>query len=160
MAYSCMAASCHGLHFMNIATQECNLKRLSIPSRRFQGVSPSLWASNGFQGHLKRELSANTYLVSSSRCSNTIAKFTNLPEKVKEKVIEFDFKEYLRSKAMAVNEALDRAVPLRYPERIHEAMRYSLLAGGKRVRPVLCISACELVGGTEEVAMPTACAMR
>jgi len=159
MAYSCMAASCHGLHFMNIATQECNLKRLSIPSRRFQGVSPSLWASNGFQGHLKRELSANTYLVSSSRCSNTIAKFTNLPEKVKEKVIEFDFKEYLRSKAMAVNEALDRAVPLRYPERIHEAMRYSLLAGGKRVRPVLCISACELVGGTEEVAMPTACAM-
>ncbi|CAN0911979.1 Geranylgeranyl pyrophosphate synthase, chloroplastic [Linum grandiflorum] len=38
-------------------------------------------------------------------------------------------------------------------------MRYSLLAGGKRVRPVLCLAACELVGGTEPMAMPAACAV-
>ncbi|KAF7828815.1 geranylgeranyl pyrophosphate synthase, chloroplastic-like [Senna tora] len=38
-------------------------------------------------------------------------------------------------------------------------MRYSLLAGGKRVRPILCIAACELVGGREETAMPAACAV-
>nr|ACA21461.1 geranylgeranyl diphosphate synthase 5 [Picea abies]ACN40538.1 unknown [Picea sitchensis] len=158
MAYSGMAASYHGLHFMTIATQECSLKRGSIPSRRFHGVPTSLWSSNGFQGHLKRQLSAYTFLVSSSRCSSTIAQLANLREEVKE-VIKFDFKEYLLSKAMAVNEALDRAVQLRYPEKIHEAMRYSLLAGGKRVRPVLCIAACELVGGTEKLAMPTACAM-
>ncbi|GKU99095.1 hypothetical protein SLEP1_g11988 [Rubroshorea leprosula] len=38
-------------------------------------------------------------------------------------------------------------------------MRYSLLAGGKRVRPVLCLAACELVGGQESAAMPAACAV-
>ena len=37
--------------------------------------------------------------------------------------------------------------------------RYSLLAGGKRIRPALCLAACELVGGSIEQAMPTACAM-
>nr|QGZ00535.1 geranyl diphosphate synthase [Pinus massoniana] len=159
MAYSAMAASCHCLHFMNTASQECNLKRASIKPRRFPGLSSSLWRSNGFQAHLKRGLSAYRDLVSSSRCSNTNAQLANLSGQVKEKATEFDLKEYMRSKAISVNEALDRAVPLRYPEKIHEAMRYSLLAGGKRVRPILCIAACELVGGTEEMAMPTACAM-
>lgn len=62
-------------------------------------------------------------------------------------------------KATAVNKALDLAVPLLQPEKIHEAMRYSLLAGGKRVRPVLCIAACELVGGDPSAAMPAACAV-
>jgi geranylgeranyl diphosphate synthase, type II len=37
--------------------------------------------------------------------------------------------------------------------------RYSLLAGGKRVRPALCLAAAELVGGSVEQAMPSACAM-
>lgn len=62
-------------------------------------------------------------------------------------------------KANSVNKALDYAVSLRDPQKIHEAMRYSLLAGGKRVRPVLCIAACELVGGDESKAMPSACAV-
>ncbi|RLN28691.1 geranylgeranyl pyrophosphate synthase 7, chloroplastic-like [Panicum miliaceum] len=70
-----------------------------------------------------------------------------------------DFKHYMASKAAAVNEALDRALPLRHPERLHESMRYSLLAGGKRVRPVLAIAACELVGGDEAAAAPVACAV-
>lgn len=39
------------------------------------------------------------------------------------------------------------------------ACRYSLLAGGKRVRPCLCLAACEAVGGRINQAMPTACAM-
>lgn len=39
------------------------------------------------------------------------------------------------------------------------ALRYSLLAGGKRVRPALCLAACQLVGGSIEQAMPTACAV-
>lgn len=72
---------------------------------------------------------------------------------------EFDFKAYMLSKAEVVNRALDLAVPLEYPDRIHEAMRYSLLAGGKRIRPALCIAACELVGGDETLAMPAACAV-
>ena len=37
--------------------------------------------------------------------------------------------------------------------------RYSLLAGGKRIRPALCLAACELVGGDLEKAIPSACAM-
>lgn len=71
----------------------------------------------------------------------------------------FDFKLYMGSQAKAVHAALDAAVPLAYPESVTEAMRYSLLAGGKRVRPVLCIAACELVGGVASDAMPTACAL-
>lgn len=38
-------------------------------------------------------------------------------------------------------------------------MRYSLMAGGKRLRPILCLATCELMGGTVEMAMPTACAL-
>lgn len=71
----------------------------------------------------------------------------------------FDFKSYMLQKAASVNQALDSAVSLREPAKIHEAMRYSLLAGGKRVRPVLCLAACDLVGGNESAAMPAACAV-
>ncbi|GAV92099.1 polyprenyl_synt domain-containing protein, partial [Cephalotus follicularis] len=71
----------------------------------------------------------------------------------------FDFKAYMFQKANSINQALDAAVSLRDPEKIHESMRYSLLAGGKRVRPVLCIAACELVGGLQSMAMPAACAI-
>ncbi|KAH9675494.1 Heterodimeric geranylgeranyl pyrophosphate synthase large subunit 1 [Citrus sinensis] len=71
----------------------------------------------------------------------------------------FQFEEYMTSKAKRVNKALDETVQLRHPAKIHEAMRYSLLAGGKRVRPVLCIASCELVGGDESSAMPVACAL-
>ncbi|KAG6493195.1 geranylgeranyl pyrophosphate synthase, chloroplastic-like [Zingiber officinale] len=68
----------------------------------------------------------------------------------------FDFKGYMLEKAAAINCALDAAAPLAHPERIHEAMRYSLLAGGKRVRPVLCLAACEVLGGGSAWAMPAA----
>lgn len=71
----------------------------------------------------------------------------------------FNFKSYMMGKADSVNQALERAVALREPLKIHESMRYSLLAGGKRVRPALCIAACELVGGSESTAMPSACAV-
>ncbi|KAF9612414.1 hypothetical protein IFM89_039447 [Coptis chinensis] len=71
----------------------------------------------------------------------------------------FDFMSYILAKGNSVNQALDDAVSIKEPEKIHEAMRYSLLAGGKRVRPILCIAACELVGGNESIAMPAACAV-
>lgn len=58
-----------------------------------------------------------------------------------------------------VERALSDSCPPGYPETIHEAMRYSLLAGGKRIRPLLCLAACELVGGDPAVALPTACAL-
>ncbi|KAG2452793.1 hypothetical protein HYH02_003022 [Chlamydomonas schloesseri] len=71
----------------------------------------------------------------------------------------FDFNTYMVDRAKLVNKALDDAVPLKYPETLNESMRYSLLAGGKRVRPALCLAACELVGGDVQAALPAACAM-
>ncbi|KAF1002776.1 geranylgeranyl pyrophosphate synthase, chloroplastic-like [Apium graveolens] len=71
----------------------------------------------------------------------------------------FDFKSYMLEKAISVNNALDTAVSLGDPIKIQESMRYSLLAGGKRIRPILSIAACELLGGHESTAMPSACAV-
>ncbi|KAF9620251.1 hypothetical protein IFM89_010986 [Coptis chinensis] len=80
-------------------------------------------------------------------------------EEVQKKVhFAFNFDSYMHGKATSVNQALDKAILLKEPLKIHESMRYSLLAGGKRVRPILCIAACELVGGDEASAMPAACA--
>jgi geranylgeranyl diphosphate synthase, type II len=73
--------------------------------------------------------------------------------------ITFDLEAYLLEQQVNVEAALDNALPIIYPEKIYEAMRYSLLAGGKRLRPVLCIATCELAGGTVDMAMPTACAL-
>lgn len=75
------------------------------------------------------------------------------------KTSTFDLSAYLKGRQTQVEAALDRSLPLTYPERIYEAMRYSLLAGGKRLRPILCLATCELAGGTIEMAMPTACAL-
>ena len=71
----------------------------------------------------------------------------------------FDLSTYLAKRKEAIEVALDSALPVIYPEKIYEAMRYSLLAGGKRLRPILCLASCELAGGTTSMAMPTACAM-
>lgn len=71
----------------------------------------------------------------------------------------FDLKSYLRDRKQRVDAALDASIKVVYPETIYEAMRYSLMAGGKRLRPVLCLATCELIGGTEGMAMPTACAL-
>ncbi len=53
------------------------------------------------------------------------------------------FQEYLQSAVQRVEAALERCVPPESTEplNIHKAMRYSLFAGGKRIRPVLCIAA-------------------
>jgi geranylgeranyl diphosphate synthase type II len=71
----------------------------------------------------------------------------------------FALASYLEAKKQLVEEALERSLPISKPEKIYEAMRYSLLAGGKRLRPILCLATCELTGGTIEMAMPTACAL-
>lgn len=57
--------------------------------------------------------------------------------------------EYLADRGRRVDEALGRLAPSeqQYPDTIHRAMRYSLFAGGKRIRPVLCIAAGEAVAG-------------
>lgn len=91
-----------------------------------------------------------------ARCA---AEVSVRPEVSSTSAPRFDFKQYMAERAQIIDAALDKSVPLQYPEVINESMRYSLLAGGKRVRPALCLAACELVGGTIEQAMPTACSM-
>ncbi|TVQ60086.1 MAG: polyprenyl synthetase family protein [Spirulina sp. DLM2.Bin59] len=72
---------------------------------------------------------------------------------------DFDLKAYLQTQQAIVEAALDGAIAVTEPPKIYEAMRYSLLAGGKRLRPILCLATCELMGGTTAMAMPTACAL-
>jgi len=71
----------------------------------------------------------------------------------------FEISAYLQARQHLCEAALEGAIPVIYPEKIYEAMRYSLLAGGKRLRPILCLATCEMAGGTIEIAMPTACAL-
>ncbi|MBU3665430.1 MAG: polyprenyl synthetase family protein [Chthoniobacterales bacterium] len=70
------------------------------------------------------------------------------------------FKLWLKRTRAAVEKALRASVPASAtkPVTIHRAMRYSLLAGGKRLRPVLCCAASEACGGTTSDALPAACA--
>jgi geranylgeranyl diphosphate synthase type II len=74
---------------------------------------------------------------------------------------DFDLDAYLEARSLAVNRALDRFLPKANvrPPTIHRAMRYSLFAGGKRLRPVLCLAAAEACGGSVRDALPFACAV-
>ncbi|MGD1854227.1 MAG: geranylgeranyl diphosphate synthase CrtE [Leptolyngbyaceae cyanobacterium] len=72
---------------------------------------------------------------------------------------DFDLKTYLATQRAEVEAALEQSLAVVYPETIYESLRYSLMAGGKRLRPILCLATCELVGGTVSQAMPTACAL-
>ena len=60
-----------------------------------------------------------------------------------------------------IDAALDRLLPAAgaWPARLHEAMRYAVFGGGKRVRPVLARAACRAAGGDPEVALEAACAL-
>ena len=71
----------------------------------------------------------------------------------------FDFAAYLEAARLRVEAALEASLGPERPESLREAMRYSLLAGGKRLRPILCLAACELAGGDPALAMPTAVAL-
>ncbi len=67
---------------------------------------------------------------------------------------------YWKSRLPTVEKALDRLISKKaHPTLIHKAMRYSLLAGGKRLRPILCLAAARAAGGNETTALPAACAV-
>ena len=72
-----------------------------------------------------------------------------------------DLRDYLKKRQRAVEKALDLYLPkaTTKPSTIHRAMRYSLFAGGKRLRPVLTLAAAEACGGKVENALPLACAI-
>ena len=71
------------------------------------------------------------------------------------------FSAALEERRRLVEEALDRALPpeTAWPPTIHRAIRYSLFAGGKRIRPLLVLAAGEAVGGEEAELLPPACAV-
>ena len=70
-------------------------------------------------------------------------------------------KEYIVARQKLVDKALERYLPKASvkPKTIHKAMRYSIFAGGKRLRPILCIAAGECCGGQQAESMQLACAV-
>jgi geranylgeranyl diphosphate synthase type II len=72
-----------------------------------------------------------------------------------------NLKRYLAARQKEVDRALDRFLPkaASKPSTIHQAMRYSLFAGGKRLRPILCLAAGEACGGLTKSALPFGCAV-
>ncbi len=75
--------------------------------------------------------------------------------------MELKLADYFSQKTCLVDKALDGFLPKASlkPAVLHRAMRYSLFAGGKRIRPLLCLAACEACGGEEARALPAAAAM-
>jgi len=70
-------------------------------------------------------------------------------------------KQYLEKRAAVVDEALLVTLPKTelFPEKIHQAMHYSIFAGGKRLRPILCLAAAEAMGKAYQPILPVACAL-
>ncbi len=75
--------------------------------------------------------------------------------------MSFDLATYLAERRALVDGALETLLPpeTTEPPSVHRAMRYSVLAGGKRLRPILVIAGAEAVGGSAERVLPTACAL-
>lgn len=73
----------------------------------------------------------------------------------------FDLAQFLATSTATVNRALNGFLPAAgtRPATIHRAMRYSLFAGGKRMRPALCLAAAAACGGKPAAALPLACAV-
>ena len=72
----------------------------------------------------------------------------------------FELTVYIDKKNQQINVALEKILHASIPsEPIVEAMKYSLMAGGKRIRPVLCLAAAEAVGGKPQAVLPAACAL-
>ena len=72
-----------------------------------------------------------------------------------------NLKAYLKSHQQEIDHALDRYLPKATvkPATLHKAMRYSLFAGGKRLRPILCLAAAEACRGSIRNTLPLACAL-
>jgi geranylgeranyl diphosphate synthase type II len=80
--------------------------------------------------------------------------------KVNQKMDSFDLNSYLFSKRKQINQAIDKIIgQTTNSSVIVSAMRHSILAEGKRIRPVLCIAACHAVGGQTEDVIMAACAL-
>jgi geranylgeranyl diphosphate synthase type II len=72
-----------------------------------------------------------------------------------------DIRRYLEEKRVEVDRFLESVIPdsNTEPATLHESMRYSLFAGGKRVRPILAIAAPEAIGPPSKAILPVACSL-
>ncbi len=72
-----------------------------------------------------------------------------------------DLKNYLKSQQTLIDDALNKFLPrvTQRPKTVHQGMRYSVFAGGKRLRPILTLAAAEACGGDPENALPPACSV-
>ena len=71
------------------------------------------------------------------------------------------FESYVNEKRKAIDRCLDQLLPqsTQAPKVLHESMRYSVFAGGKRLRPILAVAAYEVAGRTGDAILPPACAL-
>ncbi|CAN6205882.1 unnamed protein product [Urochloa humidicola] len=133
-------------HFHPLAASRVHLSPIRPGTAAAVAPSPAsvALAAHNHHHHYRRRFSAIVATAAASASAAT----------------EFDFNGYMAERAVAVNRALDAAIPAgEPPATLHDAMRYALLAGGKRVRPALCLAACAVVGGPEAWAMPAAAAV-
>ena len=75
---------------------------------------------------------------------------------------EQDFRTIMKNDATLVNEALEQlyaTIDQKHIEKLVEAELYSLMAGGKRIRPIIALAFCRMFGGKDEAALPYACAL-
>ena len=74
---------------------------------------------------------------------------------------DLNLQQYIQRRRRMIDGALERWVPGQheFPPQIHQAMHYSLFAGGKRIRPILALAAAEAVGGRAADVLPLACSL-
>lgn len=72
-----------------------------------------------------------------------------------------NIEDYIKANGQRIEQELAKGLPVdwKVPPKLQEAMQYSLMAGGKRMRPILTIAAAEAVGGQADSAIPVACAI-
>jgi geranylgeranyl diphosphate synthase type II len=87
--------------------------------------------------------------------------YSNLNRVIQQPFYYVNLRKYLVTRQKLVDRALDWYLPkgTRKPATLHRAMRYSLFAGGKRLRPILCVAAAEACRGKIDDALPLACAI-
>ena len=113
--------------------------------------------------YLALSIQRTTSFVPVSQQQQSSPSITSSSTSLSQTSTSFSLNEYLTSKVAPIEAALADSVKSKIPQtdKICEAMSYSLLAGGKRIRPVLCIAACEMFNKEEgqHIAMPTAVAL-
>ena len=83
------------------------------------------------------------------------------PDRLADALSDWQLESYLQERIQLTEAALDRFLPgsETLPARLHEAMRYSVFAGGKRLRPILCLAAYDAAGGGADDILAAACAL-